>query len=104
MTISEKIYHYMRTNDIAIKDFAEKLSIARGTLQAMLGGRNRFSQDFFEAINENCPEIDLNALLDKNIGADFIKEKSPKTSDSERIKELEKTLQEIKKLLSKTKI
>lgn len=104
MTISEKIYHYMRINDITAKDFAEKLGISRATFQAMLGERNRFSQDFFEGLNQHCPEIDLNALIDKNVGAEFLQEKSPKTSDSERIKELEKTLQEIKKMISKTKI
>ncbi|KFF24452.1 helix-turn-helix domain-containing protein [Chryseobacterium vrystaatense] len=104
MTISEKIYHYLRINDITVKDFAEKLSISRVTLSAMLAGRNRFSQDFFEALNENYPEIDINALVNKNVDVAFLNEKGPKNPDSERIIELEKSLKEIKKILNKTKI
>ncbi|AZA49543.1 XRE family transcriptional regulator [Chryseobacterium carnipullorum] len=104
MTISEKIYHYLRINDLQVKDLAEKLDINRVTLSAMLNGRNRFSQDFFEALNENCPEIDLNALVNKNVDVDFLNEEGPKNPDSERIKELEKSLKEIKKILNKTKI
>lgn len=100
MTISEKIYHYLRINDLTVKDFAEELGISRGTMQAMLGERNRFSQDFFEAINNKYPEIDINSLLDKNIDSDFLKSRNEKTSDSVRVIELERKLIEIKKILS----
>lgn len=104
MTISEKIYHYLRINDITAKDFAEKLGITRASIQAMLGERNRYSQDFFEALIEKYPDIDLNALVDKKVDVDFLKENKTKSSDSERINELEKTLREIKKIISNTKI
>ena len=104
MTISEKIYHHLRINDITVKDFAEKLSISRVTLSAMLNERNRFSQDFFEALNTHCPEIDLNALINKEIETDFYREKNMKTSDSERTVELENAIKEIKKIASKIKI
>lgn len=104
MTISEKIYHYLRINDITAKDFAEKLGISRASIQAMLAERNRYSQDFFEALIEKYPDIDLNALVDKNVDVDFLKENKSKSSDSERINELEKTFREIKKIISNTKI
>lgn len=101
MTISEKIYHYLKSNDIQVKDFAEKLDINRVTLSAMLNGRNRFSQDFFEALHENYPDIDLNLLLDKNTETRFLKNKTEAGTHSERLESLENGIKEIKKILQK---
>lgn len=99
MTISEKIYHFMKINDITVKEFSEKIGIARVTLSAMLNGRNRFSQDFFESLNKNFKEIDLNALVDENIDTEYII-KNNTTPEQNRIKELEKALRDIKKIAS----
>lgn len=104
MTISEKIYYYLKSQDIQVKDFAEKLGISRVTISAMLNGRNRFSQDFFEALHENFPDIDINLLLDKNTETRFMKADQSVDSSSERIQTLENGLRDVKKILNKMKI
>ncbi|MBD8081092.1 helix-turn-helix domain-containing protein [Chryseobacterium caseinilyticum] len=104
MTISEKIYHYLKIKDMQVKDFAEKLAISRVTISAMLNGRNRFSQDFFEALHEKFPDIDINLLLDKNTETRFLKTDQSEESSSERIQTLENGLRDMKKIFNKMKI
>lgn len=104
MTISEKIYHHMNIKNLQVKEFADILNIKRVNLSAMLNGRNRFTQDFFEAVVKYAPEIDLNALIDVNVGEDFYKIKSGSSNNSERVDELTKYLRDIKKIISNAKI
>lgn len=104
MTISEKIYHHMNIKNLQVKEFADILDIKRVNLSAMLNGRNRFTQDFFEAVVRNAPEIDLNALIDVNVGEDFYKIKNGNSNDSARVEELTKYLREIKKITANAKI
>lgn len=102
MTISEKIYKYMEIKDMKVQTFSELLGINRTTLSAMLNERNRFSQDFFEALCLKCPDIDLNRLL--NPDHDNFLQKTTETPDKSRIKELESYIKEIKKIVSKSEI
>ncbi|MHA7822501.1 hypothetical protein ACVVIH_07040 [Chryseobacterium arthrosphaerae] len=94
----------MNIKKLQVQEFAEILNMKRVNLSAMLNGRNRFTQDFFESIIQNVPEIDLNALIDINVGEDFYKIKSGNSNDSERIEELTKYLRDIKKIVSNAKI
>lgn len=104
MTISEKIYHHMSIKNLQVKEFAEILDIKRVNLSAMLNGRNRFTQDFFEAIVKYAPEIDLNALIDVNVDEHFYKIEKSGSNDSNRLEELTKYLREIKKITLNAKI
>ncbi|PWN67633.1 hypothetical protein C1638_003310 [Chryseobacterium oncorhynchi] len=104
MTISEKIYYHMSIKNLQVKEFAEILDIKRVNLSAMLNGRNRFTQDFFEAIIKYAPEIDLNALIDVNVDEDFYKIEKGGSNDSNRLEELTKYLREIKKITLNAKI
>ncbi|WP_123838316.1 hypothetical protein [Chryseobacterium oncorhynchi] len=94
----------MSIKNLQVKEFAEILDIKRVNLSAMLNGRNRFTQDFFEAIIKYAPEIDLNALIDVNVDEDFYKIEKGGSNDSNRLEELTKYLREIKKITLNAKI